>query len=749
MNSRRTGSPSDASAVTEPNGPRLVELGPGLSIPFELDISHRDEFHYSGIRDAMIEAAGIFSAQDRAIRIILRHQPKNFSWGRGFVIPYRFPNEPSTTYQRVKLDFPRHDRKGEPIKYESPVGTPNRAYFPPRFFGTCASAPYIFITAGEKKALAGMQMCIPTIGLVGVWGWQKARKRDEVGRAFGKRELIPDLAGINWKGREVIIVFDSDSASNRNVLLAEARLGDALKNAGATVRAARIPPSEDGGKVGLDDFLVAHRETDAEALLSLIETAKEPRVPRQDSPVAWARWLLDDEFVTADGVLTLRWWRDEFYVYRQNRYVKVPESELAARTLLWLDRNHAEAKPRLASGVVKGLGSLSVVPFHVDQPCFVDGEVTEQADINPANIIAFQNGLLQIPEPGGQMRIHAHAPSWFSTVVLNYDFAPEAMCPGWENFLNTSLVDPELIDLLQRYFGLLLTTDTSYQKLLLMVGPSGAGKGTICRTIQRVIGEDACTSPVLTSLASEFGLWPLCDKTVAILADAHLGHHVDSTRVLETIKAITGEDALNVNRKNMPFLQNVRLKVRFVITVNELPHFSDLSGALAARLLVLPFFRSFREREDRMLEQRLSAESAGILNWALRGLRRLKAAGGFNRPAASEEILSNYRRLTSPVSAFVEDACEVEPGKRVRIDKIYAAYRQWAHDNGHNIAAKAKFCEQLRLVQPGLAKRRYRDRASAADRSDQKRPYVYEGIDLTDVGHRLAEEGLRVGKESA
>jgi hypothetical protein len=198
------------TVVTETSEPRLIDLAPGFSIPFELDAKHREEFQASGITDALIEAAGIFSAENHSIGIVLGHQPRNFAWGLGFVIPYRFANESSPPYQRVKLDFPRHNRKGEPIKYESPVNTSNRAYFPPGFFDTCASAPYILVTEGEKKALARMQMRIPTIGLVGVWGWQKRRERDEGGRAFGKRELIADLADIDWKGRNVIIVFDAD-----------------------------------------------------------------------------------------------------------------------------------------------------------------------------------------------------------------------------------------------------------------------------------------------------------------------------------------------------------------------------------------------------------------------------------------------------------------------------------------------------------------------------------------------------------
>ena len=47
------------------------------------------------------------------------------------------------------------------------------------------------LVQGEKKALAGMQAGIPTIGLVGVWGWQCKRKRTDQGQTYGERQLLP------------------------------------------------------------------------------------------------------------------------------------------------------------------------------------------------------------------------------------------------------------------------------------------------------------------------------------------------------------------------------------------------------------------------------------------------------------------------------------------------------------------------------------------------------------------------------
>ena len=494
-------------------------------------------------------------------------------------------------------------------------------------------------------------------------------------------------------------------------------------------------PPNGNHKVGIDDFLFAHGSSGAIELAELIDHAEHPRsLSESDSPMAAAKWLLAEEYSNRDGASLLRWWRDEFWAWRGTHYAKIEKSEFQARILRWLDDNNLQAKPRFAKDVVECIAALCIVPFQDEQPIILLNADQRKPDFKAENIIAFQNGLLNIIKVGGQMVLHPHTPRWFSGNVLSFDFDPPANCPSWLEFLAQTLGDDELIDLLQRFMGLLLTSDTSYQKILLMVGPPRSGKGTICRVIQCVIGEHACTSPSLSSLASDFGLWPLCEKTVVICPDAHLGRNTDTTRVLEMIKAISGEDRLNINRKYLPAIQNIRLRTRFVISVNELPHFNDSSGALASRLLVLPFKRSFEGCENRDLEKLLNGEASGIANWCLGGLLRLRQQGGFNKPVASQEIINSYRHLVSPIFTFLEEICEVGLGKRVSCSALFKAYCQWSQSNGQRPVTAHQLGAQLRAACPEVVRRRIRDGAG--------RPHVYDGIELISPEATIFEHPL-------
>ncbi len=180
--------------------------------------------------------------------------------------------------------------------------------------------------------------------------------------------------------------------------------------------------------------------------------------------------------------------------------------------------------------------------------------------------------------------------------------------------------------------------------------------------------------------------------------------------------------------------------MRFILTVNELPHFSDASLALESRLLILPFARSLAGREDLALETKLKAEAPGILNWALGGLFDLLTHGRFILPEKSRAILDNYRRMVSAVVAFLEDLCEVGPEHSIRCDELYAAWRIWTEQNGHKPGANVTFGEHLRSADPTIVRRR--------PRHGDDRVYVYAGICLTELGEAEVAKAAEISARS-
>jgi putative DNA primase/helicase len=315
-----------------------------------------------------------------------------------------------------------------------------------------------------------------------------------------------------------------------------------------------------------------------------------------------------------------------------------------------------------------------------------------------ARMISCENGLLELTE----RTLCDHTPALFNVVSVPFAYDHDAATPTvWLGFLASIWPDdPNSVALLQEYMGYVLCGRTDMQKMLLLIGPTRSGKGTIARMLTELVGRGHVTGPTLASMGTNFGLSPLLGKPLAIISDARLGSAPSHT-VVERLLSITGEDMLTVDRKyREPW--SGKLPTRFVVLSNELPRFSDSSGAIANRLLILQMTESFLGREDRTLDAVLATELAGILNWALEGLDRLVANGKFTVPSSSNDAATLLMDLASPVSAFVRDRCICKTTEMVTKDALYRAWKDWAEENGHRPGAKSSFGRDLRAAVPGL-----------------------------------------------
>jgi hypothetical protein len=271
---------------------------------------HLADLRRSGLSDQQIAACRFHSLQAPAsVQKALRWKRYDGALGDCLCIPFTDADGKPVDYRRLKPDRPRQSKDGKPVKYESPKGSSNLPYFPP---GTLAAlrAPSaaLVITEGEKKAAKSDQEGFPCIGLMGVYGWQKRRLRDEHGRGKGDRELIEALARIPWQDRPVFLCFDSDAATNPNVRWAEWHLAAALAHRGALVRVVRLPagdPGPDGtpAKGGLDDYLVAHGSDTFRELLAAAVEPTPPAKAGRDRPSITI--TVEEHIVNAQAVAAL------------------------------------------------------------------------------------------------------------------------------------------------------------------------------------------------------------------------------------------------------------------------------------------------------------------------------------------------------------------------------------------------------------------------------------------------------------
>jgi hypothetical protein len=163
---------------------------------------------------------------------------------------------PFVRYRYLKMDTSFESLKDKPQRYTNAPGAGVCAYFPTNLDWGPVLADVrfpIFITEGEFKAACACKAGYATIGLGGADNFRSSKD----GHLF-----IPELDAINWANRHTYIVFDSDFRTKPGVNAATNRLAEQLRLRGAIVHYVPLPDVVQGGKTGLDDFLVHEKGTD-------------------------------------------------------------------------------------------------------------------------------------------------------------------------------------------------------------------------------------------------------------------------------------------------------------------------------------------------------------------------------------------------------------------------------------------------------------------------------------------------------
>ena len=431
-----------------------------------------------------------------------------------------------------------------------------------------------------------------------------------------------------------------------------------------------------------------------------------------------AAWTLLAIRFAIDGQRTLHFWQGEFHRFDGAAYTRMPKADV--RATLYSIGGLPNGKPLKREHIENVLDALRAAANYSNTRSMPSWILAEDDDPDPRSLILLRNGML---DPVTRI-LRPPSPRLFAANALPFQYEPRAPHPrSWLQFLGDLWDDDvESVLLLQEWIGYLLTSRTEQQKALLLVGPKRGGKGTIGRVIGRLLGAHNMVSPTLASLGTQFGLQPLIGRLLALISDARLGSRADAALMAENVLRVTGEDQISIPRKFMEDF-TCTLPTRLMLLTNELPRFTDASGALPSRFLVLQTTKSWFGREDVVLDRRLEAELPSILNWSLDGLERLTERGRFVQPASALQAIAEMEALASPVGAFVADACNVGPQYEEPVKAVYDAWRQWCEEGGReHPGTEQTFGRDLKAAVPGLVVRQ--------PRRDGDRVRVYQGIGL-------------------
>lgn len=369
------------------------------------------------------------------------------------------------------------------------------------------------------------------------------------------------------------------------------------------------------------------------------------------------------------------------------------------------------------------------VDNNVPMPCYLGAasELGTMRTYSKRRYTAVENGLVDVDAivRGDGDTLRPHSPRWFSTTCLPFEFDADATCPIWEGIITTNLNnDPELIQIVQEFFGLCLVFDTDFQVFLFLFGNGGTGKSATLGALEALLGSENVSNVPLERVGKDFALIGMYGKLANVVSE--IG---ETDKVAEsTLKSLVSGDMMEFQRKNLTsiFAQST---ARMVFASNVLPKFRDKTDGLWRRMLIVPFNREVLESEKiRGLDKPEGwsdlGELSGMLNWSIDGLRRLRENGRFTISEASENLKSQYRKNCNPVQQFMEEYVEDDASAWISKNELYDAYSEFCGRSGYRPIPISDFNREVPKHFPHVA-------GGDRKRIDGKRQYVWKGFRLT------------------
>jgi putative DNA primase/helicase len=199
------------------------------------------------------------------------------------------------------------------------------------------------------------------------------------------------------------------------------------------------------------------------------------------------------------------------------------------------------------------------------------------------HLVPFANTVVDLHTMTEESHDPTHSLRWH----LPYAYDAQATCPTVQRWLKGFVHgDEHMVQVLRAYARAVVCGRTDLRRFLALVGPAGSGKSTYVRFLQALVGMQNTTTTEIRQLEpNRFELSGLISKRLIILAD--VGHYMAE---VNTLKALTGGDALrvetkNVDRKDTP---SVFCEGMVVIASEHAVQSTDYSAGLETRRITIP-----------------------------------------------------------------------------------------------------------------------------------------------------------------
>ena len=613
-------------------------------------------------------------------------------------------NEDGTVWQAIVSIW--DEEKQRPYRYLAPKGIGDRAFLPPippglrkqigEKYGIEVPASGSFwewvqetdiprvVTEGGKKGLCGLSRGYVAIALYGCACG--AKNKDDQER-YVKPYLTCDLERFAGEDSRWLFAFDRDESQKAKLAVASGKKKLRLALAAVGCPTIDIMWKAEDGK-GLDDFMKISGgggfDTAYQKAIAKLEKQFTVREDKQ-----WTQSLLGKEL--AEGHRPkLAWHTGNKCWYWYGRKQDGMWFDVSDEFVGQLVTSEAEIRMGatfnhdLIAGTIKFLKYALAVD---------DWEETK-------GLIPLQDGVLD-PKT---MQLLPHSPGYRFLWQLPYKWQDRAIgCqPVTAWFSETMQHNPELVQMLRAYLKAVVMGRSDLHRFLEGIGPGGTGKSTFQRLATALVGKENTLISTLKQLeTNRFETAALYGKRLLLITDSErYGGEVS------TLKAITGEDEVRNERKNVQQTRGFKFPGMVIVMANEPIQSSDYTSGLKRRRLAVPFTHQTPPQLQRDLESEFKLYLPGVLQWVLslpdaemEQLVKDTQNSVRSLAAFSAEFLVD----TNPLAEWLDNCAVVMPTAKTYVGTLeksvelylYPNYCKWMQNTGSRALSLRRFSENL------------------------------------------------------
>jgi putative DNA primase/helicase len=326
------------------------------------------------------------------------------------------------------------------------------------------------------------------------------------------------------------------------------------------------------------------------------------------------------------------------------------------------------------------------------------------------NLLGVANGVVDLTK--GTLR--DGLPEDLVTRNTGVAFDPSASCPSVLRFLREVFSDregkpqEELVEYVLQVLGAALFGHSKPQQFYVSVGPGGAGKGTLYRLVSHVLGgvEQYASEPAANLYTKgRFGTVS-SDRPRADLIELQgrrFAHISEPEAPFDDLLLLrhSGEDRITARPLHSNNVVSFVPTHTIMFSTNNPPPIKEVGVNMRRRLRVIPFVRTFGEKPDANLQDKLNAEASGFLNYLVMFAKRYHDDPSVldldRAPQVVRDASDAYLRANDPLAGYMQDIVILQPDLKAEAGALYDAYRAWFDRSGleGEPLSTVKFSEQL------------------------------------------------------